>query len=1002
MLITFLLIHLLAACLAPSLVRRLGAKAFHVLALAPAATAVWAAGQLPAGAGDAHVEHLDWVAALGMDLAFRMDTLAWVMTLIVSAIGALILVYCAHYFDDDDGNLGLLAGALVAFAGAMLGLVTTDDLLVLYIFWEITTVLSYLLVGYLTTSAASTRAAKQALIVTTFGGLAMLIGIVMLGEGAGTYRISELVAEPHTGTTVAWGIALLLVGAITKSALFPFHFWLPGAMAAPTPVSAYLHAAAMVKAGVYLVARFAPGYADLLTWQVVVLVLGGFTMLLGGFRATRQTDLKLLLAYGTVSQLGFLLLLVGYGSEGATLAGLTMLVAHALFKAALFLTTGAIDHAAGTRDIRRLTGVRRRAPLLAVAGTLGAMSMAGIPVLLGFVGKEAALTAVLYPVDGWWSLQGFAAVSVVLGSVLTMAYSARFVWGAFTDASRPPQLPRVEQPRAGESRTGQGSDAGATLAAPAGPTAADAETSWHPPTAILIGVPLLLALASVVLGVTSTALEAALAPHTSSVTAVADGYAVHLGLWHGLGLPLYASILVWVLGTLWWGAQARRPVEVPVPLWPFDAGRTYHHLMRGLDRTALEITGFFQRGSLPALLGIIISVLIALPAYQMVTGDIAWPERVRIADSAAQVAVIVLIILAAVLATRARRRLRAVFLVGVTGYGTAMLYLLHGAPDIALTQILVETVSLVVLVLVLRRLSGRFPDDPSRMTRRVRALLGTAAGVVIGLSALIATSSRIHEPAGMGLPERAVDYGAGYNIVNVILVDVRAWDTMGELSVVLACATGVASLVFLREDIMDRVRAGLRTARGSRARLRTPRGVTSRVSGPSRWLTAGDQLDPQRRSTIFEVVTRLVFHTVLLWSVYLLLSGHNQPGGGFAAGLVGGLALCLRYLAGRGYELRAALPVMPAALLGTGLFIAAGSALVPMAFGSPALRTWDTYLQIPLLGEVHLVTALFFDVGVYLVVLGLMLDILRSLGSGIDNQIRVESEQEQAEGVASR
>ena len=991
MLITFLLLHLLAACIASPLVRRLGAKAFYVLALAPAATAVWAAGQLPATQQDAHLEHLDWVSDLGMDLSFRMDTLAWVMTLIVSAIGALILVYCAHYFEDDDGNLGLLAGALVGFAGAMLGLVTTDDLLVLYIFWEITTVLSYLLVGYLTTSAASTRAAKQALIVTTFGGLAMPVGIVILGEGAGTYRISELVAEPRTGTIIAWGIGLLLVGAITKSALFPFHFWLPGAMAAPTPVSAYLHAAAMVKAGVYLVARFAPGYADLLTWQVVVLALGGFTMLLGGVRATRQTDLKLLLAYGTVSQLGFLLLLVGYGSVGATLAGLTMLVAHALFKASLFLVTGAIDHSAGTRDIRRLTGVRRRAPLLALGGTLAALSMAGIPVLLGFVGKEAAMAALLYPVDGWWSLQGMAAFSAVAGSVLTVAYSLRFVWGAFTDASRPPETHRAS------SSPRPGAEAGATLAAPAGPATVEEESSWDPPTAILVGVPLLLALGGLVLGVTSPSLERVLEPHTSLVAAVADGYEVHLGLWHGLGLPLYTSVLIWVLGTLWWGLQARRPVEVPVPIWPFDAGRTYHHTVRSLDRVALEVTGFFQRGSLPVLLGIIISVLIVLPAYQMITGGIVWPERVRLADSTAQAGVVVLIILAAVLATRARRRLRAVFLVAVTGYGTALLYLLHGAPDIALTQTLVETVSLVVLVLVLRRLSGRFPDDPSRMTRRVRALLGAATGLVVGLGALIATSSRVHEPAGMGLPERAVDYGAGNNIVNVILVDVRAWDTMGELSVVLACATGVASLVFLRDDIMDRVRAGLRTARGTRAGLRTDRGVTSEASGPSRWLTAGDQLDPQRRSTIFEVVTRLVFHTVLLWSIYLLLSGHNHPGGGFAAGLVGGLALCLRYLAGRGYELRAALPVMPAALLGTGLFIAAGSALAPMAFGSPALRTWDTYLQIPLLGEVHLVTSLFFDIGVYLVVLGLMLDILRSLGSGIDNQIREEESQEREE-----
>ncbi|MFX0539040.1 Na+/H+ antiporter subunit A [Ornithinimicrobium sp. Y1847] len=980
MIAALLMLHLGAAILAPFLVRAIGARTFYVLAIAPAVTAAWAATRIPSGIGSgsagtvadavSHTERIRWVSSLGMDLSFRIDTLAWVMTLIVSAIGALILVYCAHYFDDRDRNLGLLSGSLVGFAGAMLGLVTTDDLLVLYIFWEITTVLSYLLVGYLTTSAASTRAAKQALIVTTFGGLAMLIGIVFVGHDAGTYRISEIIAHPRAGTLVTWGIVLLLVGAITKSALVPFHFWLPGAMAAPTPVSAYLHAAAMVKAGVYLVARFAPGYADLLAWQVIVLVLGSATMLLGAFRATRQTDLKLILAYGTVSQLGFLTLLLGYGSTGATLAGLTLVVAHSLFKAALFLTTGAIDHAAGTRDIRRLTGVRRRAPLLALAGTLAAMSMAGLPVLLGFVGKEAAVAALVYPVDGWWSLQGMAAIAAIIGSVMTMVYSLRYVWGAFTDGAQGP-APQVRD---------------------------EDEDQWHAPSWLLVGIPLFLALGGLVMGVTSTRLEAVLERHTETVTHVADGYEVHLGLWHGFGLPLYVSVGVWVLGVLWFSVQARRAVEVPIPISPIDAGRTYHHVTRGLERVSLETTGFMQRGSLPVLLGIILAVVIVLPGVHLIAGgmELNWPDEILWAQSPAQVSVALITIIAAILATRSRRRLRAVFLVGVTGYGTAILFLMHGSPDLALTQTLVETVALVVMVLVLRRMSGRFPDDPSRMTRKVRALIGAAVGIVFGAIAMLAAASRVHEPAGINLPERSVEYGAGYNIVNVILVDVRAWDTMGELSVVLACATGVASLVFLRDEALDRVRSALRTARDSRATLRTRTGATSSAQDPTPWLTMGAEVEDSRRSTILEIVARLTFHTLMLWSIYLLLAGHNLPGGGFAAGIVGGLALCLRYLAGRAYELRAALPVMPAALLGTGLFIAAGSAIIPMLFGSAALRTWDTYLQIPLLGEIHLVSSLFFDLGVYLVVIGLMLDILRSLGSGLDHQIAQEKANEQS------
>ncbi|WP_083518689.1 Na+/H+ antiporter subunit A [Serinicoccus chungangensis] len=974
MILALLGAHLAAAVVAPSLMRVLGGRAFAVLALVPSASAAWLATQA-GGGGAVHEESVAWVPDLGLALAFRLDTLSTVLALVVTVVGALILLYCSRYVDlrTTGGSPGLLGGALVGFAGAMLGLVTTDDLLALYVFWEITTVLSYLLVGYLTTSAASTRAARQALVVTAGGGLAMLVGVVILGETAGTYRISELVADPvtSTGPLVAWGVGLLLLGAITKSALVPFHFWLPGAMAAPTPVSAYLHAAAMVKAGVYLVARFAPGYADLPVWQVLVLGLGAGTMLLGGVRATRQLDLKLLLAYGTVSQLGMLVLLLGYGTEGAALAGLTLLLAHALFKSALFLTVGAVDHATGTRDIRHLRGVGRRAPWLMVAGTLAAASMAGLPVLLGFVGKEAALTALLTPAAGWVSLQGAAAVAFVLGSVLTMAYSLRFVWGAFTDGARPPAGGPVSvAPRAHE---------------------------WHAPGPVLVGIPLVLALTGLLLGPTSTWLEQGLEGYSATAQRVAStGPEVHLGLWHGVNAPLLVSVGVWVLGGLWFWLQARRPAEVPIPLSPVDAARAYHGLMRGLDRLALETTGFLQRGSLPLLLGTIFTVLVLLPGTQLLLGANRWPQRdqLRLAESAAQVAVAALVVASAVLAARARRRLRAAFLVAVTGYGTAILFLLHGAPDLALTQILVETVSLVVLVLVLRRLSGRFPDDPSTLTRRLRALLGVAVGVVVGATTLVATASRVHAPAAGDLAERSVDYGAGRNIVNVILVDVRAWDTMGELSVVLACATGVASLVFLREEAMDRVRAGLRSARGDRAGMRAGTSETTGAILPSRRISGILALDPERRSVILEVVTRLVFHTILLWSVYLLLSGHNQPGGGFAAGIVAGLALCLRYLGGRGYELRAALPVMPAVLLGSGLFIAAGSAVIPMLFGSAALRTWDAYLTIPLVGEVHLVTSLLFDIGVYLVVIGLMLDVLRSLGSGIDAQIARERERE--------
>ena len=380
--ITLIAAHFAAAVLAPWLVGVLRSRAFLVLAWVPLVSFGWALSNTGGVRdGQASVEIVSWVPSLDVELAFRMGALQWLLALIVTGIGALVLAYCAWYFADDDPGLASFAGTFVAFAGSMLGLVLCDDLLVLYVFWELTTVFSYLLIGSDPAKRASRQAAMQALLVTTLGGLAMLVGMLMLGQQAGTHRISELLADPPTGPATTVAVALLLVGALSKSALFPFHFWLPGAMAAPTPVSAYLHAASMVKAGVYLVALLAPGFAGTAGWHEVVLTLGVGTMLLGGWRALRQYDVKLLLAYGTVSQLGFLLIVFSIGTRATALAGLAMLLAHALFKATLFLVVGIVDHQAGSRDLRELSGLGRTAPVLFGTALVAGASMAGLPPL---------------------------------------------------------------------------------------------------------------------------------------------------------------------------------------------------------------------------------------------------------------------------------------------------------------------------------------------------------------------------------------------------------------------------------------------------------------------------------------------------------------------------------------------------------------------------------------------------------------------------------------------
>lgn len=992
-----LTVHLVAALAAPALVSWIGRKAFWVLALAPASAMVWALSLTSAvRAGDGPVQSVEWIPTLGIELTFRLDTLSWLMTLVAGGVGALVLVYCSAYFKTHASGLGRFGGVLVAFAGAMLGLVTADDTVVLFVFWELTTVFSYLLIGHYHDRKASRRAAMQAIVVTTAGGLTMLVGIVLLGQAAGTYSLSQTLADPPHGTVVTAAVVCLLVGAASKSALIPLHFWLPAAMAAPTPVSAYLHAAAMVKAGVYLVARFAPAYSDLTAWRWMVVVLGCGTLLLGGYRALRQHDLKLILAFGTVSQLGLIVLLVGFGTRATALAGLAMLGAHAMFKAALFLVVGVVDAATGTRDLRRLSGVGRALPVTAAAGALATLSMIGFPPFAGYVAKEAALEAFGH---GGGPLGAVVLVSVAVGSALTVAYGLRLWWGAF--ATKQVVAPAVLEAR----------DAGTPVSA--AQWAADAEPApIGRPSLILVWPALALAVLGVLVALVPHYGEDLLSPHADSYP---DGDPGHLVLWGGFTPTLGLTAAILAAGVLLF--VARRPVaRLQAALWsPPEVDRLYRRSMRKLDDVAADVTAVTQRGSLPMYLGGILLVFVLSVGLPMLTLT-SLPTETRAWDHPAQAVFGAGIAIAAILTARARRRLKAVILLGISGYGVAGLYLLHGAPDLALTQVLVETVTLVVFVLVLRRLPPYFSDRPLVGSRWVRLGVGLAVGLTVGGLALVVPGARMHAPVSEDFAAEAVEFGGGHNIVNVTLVDIRAWDTMGEISVLLVAATGVASLVFLRRRSGAIFRAGEAPesrkvwggAADPMASLRRP--ATSTGAGAEtapqlrpgyrsrEWLRAGRTLAPQRRSVVFEVVVRLLFHTMIMYSLFLMFSGHNAPGGGFAAGLVTGIALIVRYLAGGRYELGEAAPVQPGLLLGTGLFLSAGVGLGALLAGGAVLQSWIIDIHLPLIGDLHLVTSLFFDIGVYLVVVGLVLDILRSLGAEIDRQSEVDGDESDAVG----
>ncbi|MEV4112050.1 Na+/H+ antiporter subunit A [Nonomuraea sp. NPDC049695] len=912
---SLLILHAVAAVCAPWLVRR---ASLAVLALPPAAAFLATAlGRLPAR------ESRTWAPPLGLELAFRVDALAVLMMSLVTGVGALIMIYSARYFPRGDDGLGRYGVFMSGFAGSMLGLVAADNLLLLYVFWELTTLCSYLLIGYDPESRPSRRAAMKALWITTIGGLAMLAGFVLLGQAAGTYRISDILAHPpHVGPAA---VVLILAGALSKSAIFPFSTWLPAAMAAPTPVSAYLHAAAMVKAGVYLLARLGPALGDAAPWREVAVPLGVVTMLLGGWRALRETDLKRLLAYGTVGQLGLLTVLFGSGNGGAALAGAAMLLAHALFKAALFLVVGIVDHQAGTRDLRELSGGGRSMPWVCAVAVLAGASMAGLPPLVGFAGKEAALETLLGT--------PFVLAGVVAGSALTAAYTLRFLWGAFCDK---PGVAARETPRS----------------APRVPAA-------------MFGPAALLSVLGLVLAPFASWYGHALSGYIATFRD--KGQETHVVLWGGFSLPLLLSAVSLAAGVALF--LAREPVaRAGAALHVLDSGQVFWSAVRRLDRFAIQLTGLVQRGSVPDYLMLTLFAAIGVGVFSLASGGpprldvpvVAWqrPEQPLVA---------VLIVASAALALFARAYILLGVVVGITGYGTALLFLVHGSPDLALTQFLAETVSLVVFALVLRRL----PIGPvrGRLPFWFRTGLGLAVAVVVTGAGMLAMGARTAQPVG-ALMGAAAEQAGARNIVSALIVDIRAWDTMGESTVLVVLTLGVTSLVFLR-------RTSYHIEPGPHA-----------AADRTRWLAAA--LPRGQRALAFEVVARLTFRTVLVLSVFLLFIGHSAVGGGFAGGIVAGMAITVRYLAGGRNELAAAVPMHAGVLMGAGLTLSTGTALAGLLFGRAALDLLATDVTVPLAGHLHVGTGLLFDLGVYVSVVGMVQDILRALGAELDRQIDAE------------
>ncbi|MFO1210941.1 MAG: hydrogen gas-evolving membrane-bound hydrogenase subunit E [Amaricoccus sp.] len=721
-----------------------------VPAVAAAAATLWFASFVPAVArGEIPELVIPWVPSLGIDLAFRLDGLALAFALLICGIGAMVFLYAATYFATDRRRGSLLL-TLVAFAVSMLGLVTADDAITLFVFWEATTVTSWLLVGFDHERASARAAALQALLVTGGGGLALLAGLLLMASVAGTFRLSAMNAAGdllRTSPLYAPIFWLVAAGCFTKSAQFPFQFWLPNAMAAPTPVSAYLHSATMVKAGVFLLARLTPALAGTSLWTAVLVPVGAFTMLLASLWALRQTDLKLMLAYTTVMALGLITMLLGIGTPAAVVAAMTFLLVHAFYKAGLFLSVGMIEKGAGSRDYPAVGGLARAMPLTCTVIALAALSMAGLPPLFGFVGKELVYEATGHAA-AWTTAAAFAA------NALIFACAGMVALRPFLGPRRSPR----DNP---------------------------ADPAWG----LALG-PAVLAALGLLCGLLPALIEPLVAPMTLAVTDTPmEG---HLALWHGLGLPFLLSLATFAAGALLYLAldPIRDALADAEPRLPRTEA-WYDALLAAVFAASRRLTAALQNGRMTSYLRATFAALALLLAAALALGRGAWPALAldaRLVDWA--IVAIVVASIAVVLTTHSR--LTAITALGGVGAGIAIVFVLYGAIDVAMTQLFVEILVVVFLAIAMVRLppSGAIPFRPAN------AAVAILLGVTVTLAVLAVLATPLDTYLTAFFEAKSYPEAHGRNVVNVILVDFRGFDTMGEISVIVVA--GIAAIAALK------------------------------------------------------------------------------------------------------------------------------------------------------------------------------------------------------------
>ena len=862
-------------------------------------------------AGDVVMYRMDWIPSLGLNFTLMLDALGFFFATLILGIGLLIITYARFYLARED-NMGEFFTYLLLFQGAMVGIVLSDNILLLLVFWELTSLSSFLLIGYWKHLPEGRQGARMALTVTGMGGLAMIGGMLILGQIAGSYDLSVILQNRELiqqSDLYLPALVLILIGCFTKSAQFPFHFWLPHAMAAPTPVSAYLHSATMVKAGIFLMARMWPVLSGTPEWFWLVTGAGLITMVLGAVIALFKHDLKALLAFSTVSHLGLITMLLGTGTAFGAMAAVFHILNHATFKAALFMSAGIIDHETHTRDIRRLGGLRHLMPVTFVIATLAALSMAGIPLLNGFLSKEMMLEETYRTVLGGndWIVPTLA----VVGSLFSAAYCFRLIGHTFLGPQRDDYPAKPHDPPAG---------------------------LWMPPALLVVLV--------VVIGVAPFVAEPAV---KGVVRAVLGGAAevpsAYFKIWHGLVPALYMSIAAVVGGLIvlaLFNPLLRLWDATPRP----EAKTIFDAIIRGVVALARGLILPLHNGAFSRYAAVMAVTVAVAGYYAWTTGTVGPATRSVQPAGAIEIAGWIMLVAATLgMVFLHRNRLLSLVLIGIVGLMVSVGFVFFSAPDLAMTQITVEVVTTILLLLALNFLPKETPVESTVLRRMRDGAVAVAGGVAaMGLSYHYLLRDAISAPISEYHLANSYKGGGGTNVVNVILVDFRGFDTFGEIIVL-----GIAAVLIyaLTEALL-----------GGPVRARL---LNRKPDKP----LAGDM-----HPMMMVVLTRVLMPVVMMVGFYIFLRGHNEPGGGFISGLVVSIGLVMQYMAS-GYSWATARQRYPHhGVIGAGVLIAGLTGIGSWFVGKPFLTSDFTYVRIPPFQEFELATAALFDLGVFLAVVG--------------------------------